>query len=126
MIYKQIVCKKQFLNKPGLICLHTVKWFQVLLSNTNSFIYIVKWFVTLTIQFNISHLFEDGTLIGSTTLGQSRLGSNDNEEVLYILKHSRVGASPSDAVKCHTKDMLERGRIAEVRRYHYHSPIYLD
>ena len=27
-----------FLNKPELICLHTLKWFQVLLYNTNSFI----------------------------------------------------------------------------------------
>ena len=25
-----------FLDKPGLIRLHTVKWFQVLLSNTSS------------------------------------------------------------------------------------------
>ena len=24
------------LNKPELICLHTVKWFQVLLTNTNT------------------------------------------------------------------------------------------
>ncbi len=27
-----------FLNEPELICLHTVKWFQVLLSNTNNLI----------------------------------------------------------------------------------------
>ena len=27
-----------FLIKQGLICLHTVKWFEVLISNTNSFI----------------------------------------------------------------------------------------
>ena len=38
MICKQIVYWEQFLNKPEVICLHIVKWFQVLLSNTVSFI----------------------------------------------------------------------------------------
>ena len=38
MICKRIDCKKQFFNEPELICLHTVKWLQVLQSNTNSFI----------------------------------------------------------------------------------------
>ena len=33
-IYKWIFWRQHFLNKPELICLHTVKWFQVLLSNT--------------------------------------------------------------------------------------------
>ena len=28
--------KVTFLNEPELICLHTVKWFQVLLSNTSN------------------------------------------------------------------------------------------
>ena len=35
MICKQMV----FLDKPELICLHTVKWFQVLLFNTNDSIH---------------------------------------------------------------------------------------
>ena len=39
MICRQILYSKQFLNEPEFICLHTVKWFQVLLSNTDSFIY---------------------------------------------------------------------------------------
>ena len=43
-----MICKHSFevtlfLNELGLICLHTVKWFQVLL--------------TLIILFNINHLF---------------------------------------------------------------------
>ena len=29
-----------FLNEPEVICLHTVKWFHVFLSNTNNSIYI--------------------------------------------------------------------------------------
>ena len=39
-----MICKKNillitFLNKPELVCLHTVKWFQVFLPNTNNSIY---------------------------------------------------------------------------------------
>ena len=34
MIYKQIVYK--FLKEPKLIYLHTVEWFQVLLSDSNN------------------------------------------------------------------------------------------
>ena len=50
------------LNKPEFSCLYTVKWFQVLLSNTDSFICtqlngFKYYYITLTIQFNISHLF---------------------------------------------------------------------
>ena len=45
------------LNKPEVICLHIIKWFELLLSNTNSFICThlnaFKYcYVTLTIQFN--------------------------------------------------------------------------
>ena len=36
-----------FLNKPELICFYTVKWFQILISNTNSSICRVKWFQVL-------------------------------------------------------------------------------
>ena len=53
MYIKYIICKhsllKMFLNKPNLILLHTVKWFQVLLCITNnsinhlSFLHTVKW-----------------------------------------------------------------------------------
>ena len=47
-----------FLNEPELICFHTVKWCQVLLSNTNSFICtqfndFKYYYLTLIILFNI-------------------------------------------------------------------------
>ena len=50
------------LNKPELICLHKVKWFQVLQSNTNSFIFTqlngFKYsYLIQMILFNITHLF---------------------------------------------------------------------
>ena len=38
MIFKQIGCWQQFLNHHGFICLHQVKWFLVLQSNSNCFI----------------------------------------------------------------------------------------
>ena len=55
-----------FLNEPELILLHTVKWFQVLLFNTNnyikcqSFVYTQlndQTFLLQAIQFSISPLF---------------------------------------------------------------------
>ena len=35
MICKRIVCRWHFLNKSEFICLHTVKWFQVLPYNNS-------------------------------------------------------------------------------------------
>ena len=52
MICKRIVCSKQFLNGSKIFCLHTIKWFQVFLSNTNSFIFTVL----LRVQLN-NHLY---------------------------------------------------------------------
>ena len=43
-------------------------------------------------------------LVNSTTLSQSGPGSNGNEGVLHIPQSSRTGASPSDAIECHTED----------------------
>ena len=40
----------------------------------------------------------DGTLTGTTTLGQSGPESNSNQGVLYIPQSSRSGDSPSDTV----------------------------
>ena len=40
----------------------------------------------------------DGTLRGTTTPGQSRPGSNSNEEELHISQSSRSGASPLDGL----------------------------
>ena len=52
----------------------------------------------MQIILNRSFWSIDGTLTGTSTLGQSRTGSNDNEGVLYSPQRSRTGASPSDAV----------------------------
>ena len=38
------------------------------------------------------------------TPGQSEPGNNGTEKVPDKPQISRIGASPSDAVKCHTKD----------------------
>ena len=47
-----------------------------------------------------------GTLIGTTTLGHSGLGSNGNEGVLHISKSSRPGASPSDGLMLYPGHLL--------------------
>ena len=67
-----MICKHilliTFLNEPEFICLHTVKWFQVFLSNTNNSINYYSFissqlngskycYVSLTNQLNIGHLF---------------------------------------------------------------------
>ena len=41
--------------------------------------------------------------IPATTLSQSGYGINGNEGVLHIPQNSRIGASPLDAVSCHTQ-----------------------
>ena len=46
----------------------------------------------------------NGIITGTTTLGKSGPGSNDNEEVLHTPPISKNGASPPDAVLCHTQD----------------------
>ena len=38
------------------------------------------------------------------TLRQGRIGSNGNEEVLYILHNTKTEALPSDPVYRHSKD----------------------
>ena len=76
-----------FLNKTELICLHTVKWFQVILYNSDSSIWLI-----------------DETQTGTITLGQSGPGSNGTEGVLHIRQSSRTGASLSDGVWYHTQD----------------------
>ena len=40
-------------------------------------------------------------------MGQSGPESNSNEEVLHTPQNSRTGASPSDAIWCHTQDILK-------------------
>ena len=80
--------------------MHTVKWFQVLLSNINNSTYYQSIVCTHLNGFkyrkwlgsSIWHI--DGTVTDTTTLGQSGPGSNGNEEVLYICQNSRTGTSP--------------------------------
>ena len=58
----------------------------------------------------------DRTLTGTTALGQSGPGSNDNKGVLYIPQSSRAGALPLDAVLCHAQDTHKH----KVFLYSYH------
>ena len=101
-----------FKKKPKLIiCLHTVKWFQELLFDISNSIYqiflsnliLIIYFHTDEFKYgkwlNISIWPLDRILTGSTTLGQSRPGSNGNEGVLYIPQSSSISwSSPSDAI----------------------------
>ena len=48
---QRLICHK---NQPTIIRLHTVKWYHVLLSNTNDFKF---YYEALTIQLNTTHLF---------------------------------------------------------------------
>ena len=57
----------------------------------------------------------DGTLTSTTTQDQSGPGSNGNERVLYITQSSRIGASPSYAVQCHTQDTHWGGSLTPLR-----------
>ena len=108
-INTQFKCQKQFYFKLFSL-VNKVKCSQALLCITNnrikhqSFIYTqlnVKIILFQIIQFSISTQFSssrpiDSTLSGTTTLGQSGLGSNGNEGVLHIPQSSRItGASPS-------------------------------
>ena len=86
----------QILQSNIKFYLHTVKWFQVSVCNTNNLtsvicLHIVKW-------LNSSILSIHETLTGTTTPGQSGAGINGNERVFHFLQSSRTGTSPSDAV----------------------------
>ena len=63
------------------------------------------FFVHTPIEYELfSHRSIWPITVGTTTLDQSGFGSNDNDGVLYIHQISRIGALPSDAVKCHTQN----------------------
>ena len=54
----------------------------------------------------------DGTLSDATSPGQSRLGSDGNEGVLFIPKSSRItGASPSDCFVSYPGHSLEESLL---------------
>ena len=58
------------LNETELICLHTVKYFQVFLSNTDSFTCtqlngFKDCYLILIIQFHVNHLFVHNLIVSS-------------------------------------------------------------
>ena len=110
---------KTFLNETEIICSHTLKWLEVLLCNSISFICTqlngAKYcYVALTIQFNISNFAHSSiwsinrTLLGTTTPGQSGSGSNGNEGVLQIPQSFRIGTS-SDGLVSYPGHTLAEG-----------------
>ena len=84
--------------------MHTVKLFQVLLSNTNNSIQHYSFVCTQLNGFKYSKWLNssiwpiDGALTGTSTAGQSELGSNGNEDVFHIPQTSKTGASPSGVI----------------------------
>ena len=70
-----------------IICLHTVKWFQVLLFNYHKYSYTIKiWPI-------------DGTLTGTPIASQSGHGSNVSDGELCIRQISKDGTSSSDGLR---------------------------
>ena len=69
----------------------------------------------------------DRTLLGATTLGQSELGSNSNEEVLHIPQSSSITeASPSDCLVLYPGHSLGGGVLPLCRDAvsAFYSPIW--
>ena len=67
----------------------------------------------------------DRTLSGATTLGQSRPGSNSNEEVLHIPQISKARASPWDGLMSYPGHLLVWGESypsAEMQLVHPTAP----
>ena len=81
-----------------IIHLHTVKWFQILLCNTNNS--IQQSFVCTQLNlFKYRKLNICIRLITDTTTPvQNGLGSNGNQEILHISQSYRMGASASDGL----------------------------
>ena len=83
-----MICKHilyiTFLNKPKLIFLHTVKWFQILLYNHHNLTSVI----CLNTVCSIWSI--DRTLSGATTPGLCGPGSNSNEGVLYVPQNSSI------------------------------------
>ena len=87
-----------------MICLRTVNWFQVSLSITKN---SVKHQLFFYPQFKWQTI--DRTLVGATTPGPSRPGSNGNERVFHIPQSSESGVSPSD---CLVSDPEHSSRVS--------------
>ena len=93
------------------ILLHTVKWFQLVLFNSNNSIY--QSFINIELNcFNYRKFVDifiwpiNGILTNTTTRGQSFFLNNGNERVLYILDSSRTEASPSEGLLSNQKHSL--------------------
>ena len=84
--------------------MHTVEWFQVLLSNANNSIII-----------NNSIWPIGGIPTGTTTLGQIGPRSNGNEGLLPILQSSSNGASTSFGLVLYTTHSLGTGILSLCR-----------
>ena len=96
------------------ICLHTVKWFQVLLFNKQ--FYLPAVICLNTVKWSNSSSWPiDGTQSGTTTLGQSGPESNGNEGVFHIFQSSRTGASPWDSFVTYPRYLMRRGVLTICR-----------
>ena len=91
-------------NSISIFCLHTVKWFQVLLFNANNSIQHHSFICTQLNGFkyrkwlSISVWSIGRILTSATTPGQSGPRSNINKGVLHIPQSYRAGTSPSDGL----------------------------
>ena len=89
--------------------MHTVKWFQVLLLNTNSSIYTQINGSEYSKWLNSSIWPIEETLTDAPIPGESQLGSNGNEGVLHIPKSPRIEALSSDSLASYPGYSLGRG-----------------
>ena len=78
-------------KEPDSICLHTVKWLQVLLFNTNSFIWSQLNCFKNSRWLNNCIWHRNGTLAGTTTPGLSETGSYGNKAYSAISKAPGLG-----------------------------------
>ena len=88
------------------ICLHSVIRFQVFsLYRDNLRLYGIEYCYRIRIILSKFIWPIDGIHTGNSFFCLSGLGNNLNKEVVYTFQISRTGASPLDAVKCHTQNI---------------------
>ena len=99
-----MICKHilwiTILNKPELILLQTVKWFQVLLYNSHNLISIICLHTVCFIWLI------DGTLSDGPTPGQSEPESDGNEGAPHILPISQAGHLSSDGLISYLRHLV--------------------
>ena len=101
MIYKQW---RYHFKRTKHIFQQSVKWFPVLLSNSNNStiqysLLILKWFFALLYNTNLICYQSESEWFGS----------NGSEGVLHIPPHSRIGYSPSEFLASYPGNMLVGG-----------------